>query len=61
MTTFADVQYCIYADKEDVWDKWFLREPERIYNYHYRNGVPAMFISTWKVNIAENPIAEMGL
>ena len=30
-------------------------------NSHYGNGVLAMFISSWKVNIAENPIAVMGL
>ena len=41
--------------------------PERIYNSHYGNGVPAMFsvyllvLSSWKVNIAENPIVVMGL
>ena len=40
--------------------------PERIYNSHYSNGVPAMFkyllvLSSWKLNIAENPIAVMGL
>ena len=39
---------------------------ERIYNSHYGNGVPAMFtyllvLSSYKVNIAENPIAVMGL
>ena len=40
--------------------------PERIYDSHYGNGVPAMFtsylvLSSWKVNIAETPIAVMGL
>ena len=40
--------------------------PERIYNSHYGNGVPAILVyllvlSSWKVNIAENPIAVMGL
>jgi hypothetical protein len=45
---------------------------KRIYNSHYGNGVPAMWqwgagnvyllvLSSWKVNIAENPIAVMGL
>ena len=33
---------------------------ERIYNSHYGNGVPAM-LSSWKINIAENPIAVKGL
>ena len=38
-------------------------KPERIYNSHYDNGVPAnlLVLSSWKVNIAENPIAVMGL
>ena len=39
--------------------------PERIYNSHYGNGVPAMFylleLSSWMLNIAENPIGVMGL
>ena len=39
--------------------------PESIYNSHYGNGVPAnvylLVLSNWKVNIAENPIAVMGL
>ena len=43
--------------------------PERIYNSHYGNGVPAiecqqclpLVLSSIKVNIAENPIAVMGL
>ena len=38
---------------------------KRIYNSHYGNGVPAMFyllvLSSWKVNIAKNLIAVMGL
>ena len=37
--------------------------PERTYNSHYGNGVPAMFtflvLSSWKVNIAKNPIARL--
>ena len=37
--------------------------PECIYNSHYGNGVPAIVIvlPSWKVNIAENPIAVMEL
>ena len=35
--------------------------PERIYILHYSNGLLLMFTSCWKVNIAENPIAVMGL
>ena len=34
--------------------------PERIYNSHYGN-VYLLVLSSWKVNIAENPIAVMGL
>ena len=41
-------------------------EPERIYNSHDGNGVPAgnvylLVLSSWKVNIAKKPIALMGL
>ena len=39
----------------------YLQVPERIYNSHYDNGVPALVLFSWKVNIAENPIAVMGL
>ena len=39
--------------------------PERIYNSHYGNGcagnVYFLVLFSWKVNIAENPIAVMGL
>ena len=36
---------------------------EHTYNFHYGNGVPAVFTSksSWKANIAENPIAVMEL
>ena len=34
--------------------------PQRIYNSHYGN-VYLLVLSSWKVNIAENPIAVMGL
>ena len=34
--------------------------PKRIYNSLYGNGVLAM-LSSWKVNIAENPIVVLGL
>ena len=37
---------------------WVL--PERVYNFHYGN-VYILVLSSWKVNIAENPIAIMGL
>ena len=41
-------------------------KPEPIYNSHYGNGVPAMYVyllvlSSWKINIAKKPIAVMGL
>ena len=34
--------------------------PERIYNSHASN-VYLLVLSSWKINIAENPIAVMGL
>ena len=37
---------------------------KRIYNSHYGNGagnVYLLVLSSWKVNIAKNPIAVMGL
>ena len=39
--------------EENIW-------AERIYNYHYAN-VYLLVLSSWKVNIAENTIAVMGL
>ena len=46
-------------------DPSYTIRPERIYNSHYGNGVPGnvylLVLSSWKVNIAENPIAVMGL
>ena len=37
--------------------------PEHIYNSHYGNAVNVylLVLSSWKVNIAENPFAVMGL
>ena len=34
---------------------------EGIYNSNYGNGVTLLVLSNWKANIAENPIAVMGL
>ena len=42
--------------------KFYQVLPEYIYNSHYGNGdVYFLVLSSWKVNIAENPIAVMGL
>ena len=37
-------------------------QPEHSYNSHYGNGVPNVYLlvlSSWNINIAENPIAVM--
>ena len=50
----------------DVWEqKKLYTVPERIYNSHYNQwgagNVYLLVLSSWKVNIAKNPIAVMGL
>jgi hypothetical protein len=76
MAIFADLQYCIYADIVGGWVRkspkvcWrkidmipnqartYLQLPLRQWG---AGNVYLLVLSIWKVNIAENPIAVMGL